>query len=449
LSLSTGRDVGFKQIYLFEAKLGAGAAEQLLSRDMFRLANGLDFFRLHSFFYGGVGFYISSALMAFSIFVYVYAQLFQGVTDVEQELFAFKGVCDPYNHDNPTTCECAFGADGLPHCDPLLDKKKLYVGFVQTFPMLCMGMMLTIPTYGEIGLESGFLRAVGELLKQICTGGPIFFMFHLLTKMHYFKNVLLYGGATYRATGRGFVLGHETVADLFRFFAVSHLYPAFDLTVALVVYSYFCEGGYAANLWTVWLICFCWLFGPIWFNPHAFVWEKLVDDFGDWKRFLARKVADESLSWSAWHRSEMRRVRGRTGLHAVVCVIEASVWASIGVGAVLNTHYKRNLNPFLGYLVLVAIIVVMFGLISWLRKKLLFCTKMWAFVSSVLVVATFVMVVAFFVLLPPQGIISGGAPQPEPEPEPEPEPPNFYSRSPEPEPVPEPEPEPTQRKETR
>ena len=34
---------------------------QTLSRDMFRLARRLDFFRLLSFYFGGIGFYISNS----------------------------------------------------------------------------------------------------------------------------------------------------------------------------------------------------------------------------------------------------------------------------------------------------------------------------------------------------------------------------------------------------
>jgi callose synthase len=40
---------------------------------------------------------------------------------------------------------------------------------------------------------------------MIVTGGPLFFMFHMGTKSHYFEQTLLAGGAMYRPTGRGFV----------------------------------------------------------------------------------------------------------------------------------------------------------------------------------------------------------------------------------------------------
>lgn len=54
--MGKGRDVGMQQIYKFEAKLSQGAAEQTLSRDVNRLGDRLDFFRLMSFYFGGLGY---------------------------------------------------------------------------------------------------------------------------------------------------------------------------------------------------------------------------------------------------------------------------------------------------------------------------------------------------------------------------------------------------------
>ncbi|KAI9914080.1 hypothetical protein PsorP6_004900 [Peronosclerospora sorghi] len=45
-----GRDVGMQQIYKFEAKLAQGADEQSLSRDVYRMSQHLDFFKLLSFY---------------------------------------------------------------------------------------------------------------------------------------------------------------------------------------------------------------------------------------------------------------------------------------------------------------------------------------------------------------------------------------------------------------
>ena len=58
LQIGKGRDVGMSQIYQFEAKLSQGAGEQSLSRDVYRLAQRLDFSRLLSYYFGGIGHYL-------------------------------------------------------------------------------------------------------------------------------------------------------------------------------------------------------------------------------------------------------------------------------------------------------------------------------------------------------------------------------------------------------
>lgn len=70
-----------QQIYKFEAKLANGAAEQSLSRDVYRLANGMDFFRLLSFFHTGLGFYLSNTLTIATVFVFLYTRLYLGMTE--------------------------------------------------------------------------------------------------------------------------------------------------------------------------------------------------------------------------------------------------------------------------------------------------------------------------------------------------------------------------------
>lgn len=52
-----GRDVGLNQIALFEGKVAGGNGEQVLSRDVYRLGQHFDFFRMLSFYYTTVGFY--------------------------------------------------------------------------------------------------------------------------------------------------------------------------------------------------------------------------------------------------------------------------------------------------------------------------------------------------------------------------------------------------------
>ena len=70
-----GRDVGMQQIYKFEAKLASGNGEQCLSRDVFRIGQRLDFTRLLSFYYSGIGFYLNNAATVFAMFAFMYLVL--------------------------------------------------------------------------------------------------------------------------------------------------------------------------------------------------------------------------------------------------------------------------------------------------------------------------------------------------------------------------------------
>jgi callose synthase len=57
IQVGKGRDVGLNQIALFEGKVSSGNGEQVLSRDIYRLGQLFDFFRMMSFYFTTVGYY--------------------------------------------------------------------------------------------------------------------------------------------------------------------------------------------------------------------------------------------------------------------------------------------------------------------------------------------------------------------------------------------------------
>ena len=80
-----GRDVGLQQLYKFEAKLAQGNAMQSLTRDVYRLGQSLDFFRLLSFYFGGVGFYISNNLTIWALYFFLYSRLLLAAFGVQEQ----------------------------------------------------------------------------------------------------------------------------------------------------------------------------------------------------------------------------------------------------------------------------------------------------------------------------------------------------------------------------
>ena len=302
LQCGKGRDVGMQQLSLFEAKLASGAGEVVISRDIARVGSAFDFWRLQSFFYGNIGWYITQTLTVVAIYCFIYCRLYMSFSGLEPIILQYGtlGVAGSLN------VEWAFQ----------------------------FGFLLAIPIIAVIGVEQGFRHGVVYLLWNTLSMGPLYFTFQMGTKMHYFDRTLLFGGAKYRATGRGFTIKHESFAELFRFYAFSHFYRGVELVFLLVLGAIFFNTSWCGCLWTVdsqyfgnieptadqwnvrcyeawyqqcvlptnqnyglmtfalWLIAASWSWSPFFFNPHGLDWEKLVADYHDFEAWLERERRD-------------------------------------------------------------------------------------------------------------------------------------------------------------
>ena len=248
-----GRDVGLQQTYKFEAKLSQGNAEQSLSRDLSRICGRLDFFRLLSFYYGGIGHYIANTMVVFALVTVVYCMLVLALFDQE-------------------------GING---------RKMPTEGSLQLL-MAGMGMLQTLPLFVTLTVEQGVLTACAQICYMMLSGGPLYFIFHIQTKAYYFSQTLLAGGAMYRPTGRGFVTRHSPFDENFRFFACSHLYLGFDLMCGLVLLGiYTTSKQYLGLTWSLWMATVSFLISPFWFNPITFEMDKLSEDFTRWRNWMS------------------------------------------------------------------------------------------------------------------------------------------------------------------
>ncbi|CAH0489309.1 unnamed protein product [Peronospora farinosa] len=265
-----GRDVGMQQIYKFEAKLAQGAAEQSLSRDVYRISQRLDFFKLLSFYYNHVGFYLSTSVVIWTVYFLVYCNLLRSLLSLE----------------------------GVGGREPvLLSTLQVMLGSVAFFT--------TAPLLATISVERGFKAALNEIIVLFVTGGPIYFLFHIGTKWFYFGQTILAGGAKYRATGRGFVTKHSSFDELYRFYASSHLYAAVEIAVGLTVYFIFTIGHqYFAMTWSLWLVFVSWYWSPFWFNPLSFEWSDVMEDFRLWFKWMRGDGGNPNQSWEAWFKEE-------------------------------------------------------------------------------------------------------------------------------------------------
>ncbi|XP_008788670.2 callose synthase 10 isoform X2 [Phoenix dactylifera] len=294
IQVGKGRDVGLNQIALFEGKVAGGNGEQVLSRDVYRLGQLFDFFRMLSFYISSVGYYVCTMMTVLTIYIFLYGRVY----------LALSGLDSAISHQakmlGNTALDAALNAQFL-----------VQIGIFTAVPMI-MGFIL----------EQGLLQAVFSFITmqlQLCS---VFFTFSLGTRTHYFGRTILHGGAKYKATGRGFVVRHIKFAENYRIYSRSHFVKALEIALLLIVYiAYgYTEGGASSFiLLTVssWFLVISWLFAPYIFNPSGFEWQKTVEDFDDWTSWLLYKggvgVKGEN-SWESWWDEEqvhIHTLRGR------------------------------------------------------------------------------------------------------------------------------------------
>lgn len=293
IQVGKGRDVGLNQIALFEGKVAGGNGEQVLSRDVYRLGQLFDFFRMLSFFFTTVGYYFCTMLTVLTVYIFLYGRAYLALSGVGETIQIRARILDN------TALSAALNAQFL----------------------FQIGVFTAVPMVLSFILEQGFLRAVVSFITmqfQLCT---VFFTFSLGTRTHYFGRTILHGGARYQATGRGFVVKHIKFCENYRLYSRSHFVKGMEVVLLLVVYlAYgYNEGGalgYVLLTVSSWFMAISWLFAPYLFNPSGFEWQKTVEDFRDWTNWLLYRggigVKGEE-SWEAWWDEELAHIKTLRG----------------------------------------------------------------------------------------------------------------------------------------
>uniref|UniRef100_A0A7S4EG16 1,3-beta-glucan synthase n=1 Tax=Pseudo-nitzschia australis TaxID=44445 RepID=A0A7S4EG16_9STRA len=310
LQVGKGRDVGMSQIYKFEAKLSQGAGEQSLSRDVYRMCHRLDFCRLLSFYYGGIGHYFSNVLTVLTVYVVVYL----------------------------TAVLAIFGYERIG------DRTITPMGGIQMM-LGGLGLLQTIPLFATLGVERGWLSSAQEILTVFLTGGPLHFMFHIQTKAFYMTQTILVGGAKYRPTGRGFVTQHTPMDEQFRFFAASHLYLGVELAAGLIVMGIFSDAGqYFGRTWSLWLASISFLASPFWFNPLTFEWNTVITDYGLWVRWIRGTSGGSTKSWSMWYNEENAYYKGLPFTSKCIFMVKAAILYLVADGIWRSDLFRSDLS---------------------------------------------------------------------------------------------------------
>lgn len=331
LQVGKGRDVGMSQIYKFEAKLSQGSGEQSLSRDVYRLCHRLDFCRLLSYYYGGIGHYFSNVLTIFTIYCVVYLMVLLAVFNLER----------------------------------IGDRTITPMGTIQII-LGGLGLLQTIPLFATLGVERGWWNSLKEIFQVFVTGGPFHFMFHIQTKSHYMSQTILVGGAKYRATGRGFVTQHTPTDEQFRFFASSHIYLGVELASGLILLLIFSDAGqYVGRTWSLWLASLSFVSSPFWFNPLSFEWNVVVSDYKLYLDWMGSSSGGSSKSWSQWWNEENSYYKKLRFSSKMLFVVKSVLYLFVADGIWRSDFQKANpaLNkPMISVGFLVVVVVVLLAL---------------------------------------------------------------------------------------
>ncbi|KAL5539883.1 hypothetical protein UlMin_043582 [Ulmus minor] len=383
IQVGKGRDVGLNQISMFEAKVANGNGEQTLSRDIYRLGHRFDFFRMLSCYFTTIGFYFSNLVTVLTVYVFLYGRLYLVLSGLEEGLSTQKAV-----------------RDNKPLQVALASQSFVQIGFLMALPMLM-----------EIGLERGFRTALSEFILMQLQLAPVFFTFSLGTKTHYYGRTLLHGGAKYRSTGRGFVVFHAKFAENYRLYSRSHFVKGLELMLLLIVYQIFGQtyrGAVAYVLITIsmWFMVGTWLFAPFLFNPSGFEWQKIVDDWTDWNKWISNcggiGVPPEK-SWESWWEEEQEHLK-HSGIRGTVVEILLAVRFFIyQYGLVYHLTISEKTKSFLVYgiswLVIIVILFVM-KTVSVGRRKFSANFQLMFRLIKGLIFMTFVSIVVTLIAVP-------------------------------------------------
>ncbi|KAJ4788918.1 glucan synthase-like 4 [Rhynchospora pubera] len=353
IQVGKGRDVGLNQISKFEAKVTNGNSEQALSRDIYRLGHGFDFFRMLSCYFSTVGFYFNSLISIIVVYVFLYGQLYLVLSGLEQALLI------KTRTKNMKSLETALGS--------------------QSF--LQLGLLTGLPMVMELCLEKGFRVAFSDFILMQMQLASVFFTFSLGTKAHYFGRTILHGGAKYRPTGRKFVVFHASFTENYQLYSRSHFVKGFELAFLLIVYNLFrksYESGvaYLMATFSTWFMALAWLFTPFLFNPMGFAWKKIVEDWADWNHWMRNPGGvgvQPDKSWESWWNCENAHLR-HSGLGSKVLEVILSLRFFIyQYGLVYHLDISGDNKTFLVYLlswVVIIAIIVLVKVVYEARRRL-------------------------------------------------------------------------------
>ncbi|XP_068336460.1 callose synthase 7-like [Pyrus communis] len=152
---------------------------------------------------------------------------------------------------------------------------------------------------------------------------------------------------------------------------LSHFVEGLELLILLIVYGVYGESHRSSNLFrfiifSMWFLVASWLFAPFIFNPSNFDWQKIVDDWTDWKRWMGNRgrigISLEK-SWESWWYEEQEHLKYTDFQGRILEIVLALRFLIYQYGIVYHldiAHHSKSLLVYgLSWVVMVTVLFVL------------------------------------------------------------------------------------------
>ena len=289
-----GRDLGFSSILNFTTKIGGGMGEQILSREYYYIGTQMPLDRFLSFYYAHPGFHINNLFIMFSLEIFM-------LTVVNLGALNYELIPCIYDKDVPITdLQIPLGCQNL---QPVLDWVFRYVLSI----FICFFISFLPLVLHELS-ERGLWKASSRLFMHFMSLSPVFEVFVCQIYTDSLKKDIIFGGARYISTGRGFSITRVSFTKLFSAYAPTSIY--FGARLFLMLLFATITMWQPSILW-FWITMVSLTLSPFLFNPHQFSWTDFFLDYREFVRWLSRGNSKWHMnSWITYTRATRSKFTG-------------------------------------------------------------------------------------------------------------------------------------------
>jgi 1,3-beta-glucan synthase len=289
-----GRDLGFGSILNFTTKIGTGMGEQMLSREYYYIGTQLPLDRFLTFYYAHPGFHINNIFIMLSVNMFMLAILFIAA------MGSTLTICE-YHPDAPP--EAPLIPAGCYNLVPIFDWVK------RCILSICVVFFAAfLPLFLQELTERGFSRSLTRMAKHFLSLSPLFEIFVTQIYTNSVLENLVYGGAQYIGTGRGFATSRLPFATLYSRFTHPSIYGGARNFLIMLFASL---AYWIPHLIYFWFTVFALILSPFVFNPNQFSPVDFLIDYREFIRWLSRgNSKTHKNSWINQTRLARARITG-------------------------------------------------------------------------------------------------------------------------------------------